>query len=236
MKPRKFTYCRPDTIEEALALLAEHGDQACVLAGGQSLMPMFNLRLVDAPIVVDMGGLAALASIREVDGELEIGAAVTQARLLAHPGLATAVPLLARALPFVGHVQTRSRGTVCGSLAHADPSAELPLCLATLGGAVVLRSTRGERVLAAADFQTGALTTVRAPDELVVAARFPHGRAGQGVGFAEVARRHGDFAIVGLAAVARAGTLRLGVGGVAHRPAVRQRNRLKTADLAHALH
>ncbi|MBI3516913.1 MAG: FAD binding domain-containing protein, partial [Proteobacteria bacterium] len=147
MKPRKFTYCRPDTVDEALALLAEHGDQACVLAGGQSLIPMFNLRLVDAAVVIDIGRIAALASIREVDGALEVGAAVTQARLLEHPGLMTTVPLLARAMPHIGHVQTRSRGTVCGSLAHADPSAELPLCLATLGGSVMLRSARGERVL-----------------------------------------------------------------------------------------
>jgi len=235
MKPRKFGYCRPDTVDEALALLAEHGDQACVLAGGQSLVPMLNLRLVDSAVVVDISRITALAAIREIDGQLEIGAAVTQARLLAHPGLARAVPLLARALPFVGHVQTRSRGTVCGSLAHADPSAELPLCLATLGGTVVLRSTRGERVLAAADFQTGALTTARAADELVVAARFPLARAGQGVAFTEVARRHGDFAIVALAAIAHRGALRLGVGGVADRPTVREWTGLAPADLPDAL-
>jgi len=235
MKPRKFGYCRPDTLDEALALLAEHGDQACVLAGGQSLVPMLNLRLVDSALVIDISRIAALASIRETDDHLEIGAATTQARLLAHPGLERAVPLLARALPFVGHVQTRSRGTVCGSLAHADPSAELPLCLATLGGSVVLRSTRGERVLAAADFQTGALTTARAPDELVVAARFPTARAGQGIAFAEVARRHGDFAIVALAAVADQGALRLGVGGVADRPTVRAWTGLASADLPDVL-
>ena len=235
MKPRQFTYCRPDTVEEALALLAEHGEAACVLAGGQSLLPLFNFRLVDQPIVVDIGRIAALGSIREVDDQLEIGAAVTQARLLAHPNLARRAPLLARALPFVGHVQTRSRGTVCGSLAHADPSAELPLCLATLGGSVVLRSTRGERVLDAAAFQAGALTTARAPDELIVAARFPLGRAGEGVAFAEVARRHGDFAIVGLAAVAGDGRLRLGVGGVADRPTVREWPDIGPSDLPDAL-
>jgi 2-furoyl-CoA dehydrogenase FAD binding subunit len=235
VKPRKFAYCRPDTLEEALALLAEHGDQACVLAGGQSLVPMLNLRLVDAPVLIDIARIDALATIREVDGALEIGAAVTQAALLDHPGLAKAAPLLARALPCVGHVQTRSRGTVCGSLAHADPSAELPLCLATLGGSVVLRSARGARVLDAAAFQTGALTTARAPDELVVAARFPRGAAGQRTAFVEVARRHGDFAIVGLAAVAYNGTVRLGVGGVADRPTVRGWQGLARADLPDAL-
>lgn len=221
MKPRKFAYCRPDTVDEALALLAEHGDDAVVLAGGQSLMPMLNLRLVDAPVIVDIGRLSDLGFIRAADGWLEIGATVTQARLLAHAQLTEQAPLLRRALPFVGHVQTRSRGTVCGSLAHADPASELPLCLATLGGQVVLRSTRGERVLPAADFQTGLLTTARAADELIVAARFPLAKAGQGAAFTEVARRHGDFAIVSLAAVAHGGALTLGVGGVADRPTVR---------------
>jgi 2-furoyl-CoA dehydrogenase FAD binding subunit len=235
MKPKKFAYCRPDTLDEALALLAQHGDEARVLAGGQSLMPMLNLRLVDAAVIVDISRLAALEFIRVADGALEIGAAVTQARLLGHEELARQVPLLARALPFVGHVQTRSRGTVCGSLAHADPSSELPLSLATLGGRVVLRSTRGERVLDAAAFQTGLLSTARAPDELIVAARFPLGRAGAGVAFDEVARRHGDFAIVSLAALAFDDRLRLGVGGVADRPQVREWRGLGAAELPDAL-
>ena len=221
MKPRKFTYCRPDTVDEALAVLAQHGDDAVVLAGGQSLMPMMNLRLVDAPVILDIGRLPELQFIRSAGDWLEIGAAVTQARLLTHPQLDEQVPLLRRALPFVGHVQTRSRGTVCGSLAHADPSSEIPLCLATLGGQVVLRSARGERVLDAAEFQTGLLSTARASDELIVAARFPLRRAGQGVAFTEVARRHGDFAIVSLAAVVQDGRVALGVGGVADRPTVR---------------
>ncbi|MBV8167578.1 MAG: FAD binding domain-containing protein [Alphaproteobacteria bacterium] len=220
MKPRKFTYCRPDTVEEALSVLAQHGDDAVVLAGGQSLMPMLNLRLVDAPVILDIGRLQELQFIHAAGDWLEIGAAVTQAKLLAHPQLDDQVPLLRRALPFVGHVQTRSRGTVCGSLAHADPSSEIPLCLATLGGQVVLRSARGERVLDAADFQTGLLSTARASDELIVAARFPLRRAGQGVAFTEVARRHGDFAIVSLAAVVQDGRVALGVGGVADRPTV----------------
>lgn len=229
MKPRKFTYCRPDTLDEALALLVEHRDDAVVLAGGQSLMPMLNLRLVDAPVIVDIGRLPDLGFIRAAGDWLEIGATVTQARLLAHPSLAEQVPLLARALPFVGHVQTRSRGTVCGSLAHADPASELPLCLATLGGQVVLRSARGERVLAAAEFQTGLLSTARASDELIVAARFPLAKAGQGAAFNEVARRHGDFAIVSLAAVVDGAGVTLGVGGVADRPTVRAWSRAPAA-------
>jgi len=222
VKPAAFDYYRPDTVAEALDLLAELGEDARVIAGGQSLMALLNLRLAAPKALIDIARLEALDYCREAGGHLEVGAAFTQARLLAHPGLADAVPLLALALPHVGHFQTRNRGTVCGSLAHGDPSSELPLCLAALEGEVVLRSRRGERVLKAAEFQTGLLATAREPDELVVAARYPLKRPGAGYAFGEVARRHGDFAIVSLAAVARGGTLRLGVGGVADRPAARE--------------
>jgi len=222
MKPVSFDYYRPDTVAEALDLLAELGEDARVIAGGQSLMALLNLRLAEPRALIDIAHLSELSYCRDTDTHMEIGAAVTQAQLLAQPGLAEAVPLLAQALPHVGHFQTRNRGTVCGSLAHGDPSSELPLCLATLEGEVVLRSKRGERVLKAADFQVGLLATAREPDELVVAARYPLKRSGAGYAFAEVARRHGDFAIVSLAAVAENGTLRLGVGGVADRPMARQ--------------
>lgn len=221
MKPGKFDYYRPDTVEEALAVLGEHGDDAYVVAGGQSLMAMLNFRLAMPLALVDIARLDALSQIRETEGYIEAGAAVTQAALLDHPGLEDTAPLLARAMPWIGHFQTRNRGTVCGSLAHADPSSELPLCLATLDGEIVLRSARGERTLPAAEFQTGMLSTDRQPDELIVAARFPTRRPGAGYAFTEVARRHGDFAIVGLAATAHDGALRLGVAGVADRPAVR---------------
>ncbi|HUT47768.1 MAG TPA: FAD binding domain-containing protein [Alphaproteobacteria bacterium] len=222
MKPASFDYFRPDTAAEALALLAEHGEEARVIAGGQSLMALLNLRLAAPRALVDIARLDDLDYCRQSGGFLEVGAACTQARLLEHRDLAQLVPLLAQALPHVGHFQTRNRGTVCGSLAHGDPSSELPLCLATLEGEVVLRSVRGERVLKAAEFQTGLLATAREPDELVVAARYPLKRPGAGYAFAEVARRHGDFAIVSLAAVAHDGMLRLGVGGVADRPTARE--------------
>jgi 2-furoyl-CoA dehydrogenase FAD binding subunit len=221
MKPRPFDYVRPDTVEEALALLAEHGEDARILAGGQSLLPMLNLRLIDAGTLIDISRIAALDAISETSGKIEIGAAVTQNRLLAWPQLAEKLPLLAAALPFVGHFQTRNKGTVCGSVAHADPSSEIPLALAVGGGEVVLRSTRGERVLAADAFQVDMLSTARAADELIVAVRFP-ASTGPGVAFREVARRHGDFAIIAVAAmVARDGMVRLGVGGMVGRPAVR---------------
>ena len=221
MKPRPFDYARPDSIEEALALLSEHGDEARVLAGGQTLIAMLNLRVVEPAILVDITRIAELDLIREIDGRIEVGAAVTQNRLLAWSALPRTLPLLAAALPFVGHFQTRNKGTVCGSIAHADPASEIPLALALLDGEVVLRSRRGTRVLAAGDFQQGMLTTAREPDELITGVRFPVVRGG--VAFREVARRHGDFAIVAVAALADGGNgIRLGVAGMAERPAVRR--------------
>jgi 2-furoyl-CoA dehydrogenase FAD binding subunit len=221
VKPRPFDYVRPDTVEQAIALLAEYGDDARILAGGQSLLPMLNLRLIDAAVLIDIGRVAELDTIRDLGNRIEIGAAVTQNKLLAWPQLAQKLPLLAKALPFVGHFQTRNKGTVCGSVAHADPSSEIPLALAVAGGAVVLRSRRGERVLAAEAFQQDMLTTARAPDELVAAVQFPV-IEGKGTAFNEVARRHGDFAIIAVAAIAdQRGAIQLGVGGMAGRPMVR---------------
>ena len=219
MKPRPFDYACPDTIDEALALLAEYGDEARVLAGGQSLMAMLNLRLADPAVLIDITRIAELDAIRDAGGAIEVGAAVTQNKLLAWPELKTKLPLLAAALPFVGHFQTRNKGTVCGSIAHADPSSEIPLSLATLEGEVVLRGKRDERVVKAKDFQLDMMTTAREGDELIVAVRFPvHG---SGVAFREVARRHGDFAMVAIAAfVEDKGSIRLGVGGVAATPVV----------------
>jgi 2-furoyl-CoA dehydrogenase FAD binding subunit len=153
---------------------------------------------------------------------IEIGAAVTQNKLLAWPQLAEKLPLVAATLPHVGHFQTRNKGTVCGSIAHADPSSELPLALAVLGGEIVLKSPRGERVLAAKDFQKDMLTTARAGDELVTAVRFPVAN-GPGVAFREVARRHGDFAIIAVAAVVEdKNIVQLGVGGMAGKPMLRR--------------
>ena len=241
MKPRPFDYIRPDTVEEAVTLLAEYGDDARILAGGQSLVPMLNLRLVEADALIDVSRVAALDIIREVDdkklGEtIEIGAAVTQNKLLAWPQLSEKLPLVAAALPHVGHFQTRNKGTVCGSIAHADPSSEIPLTLALVGGEVVLTSQGGTRVLAAKDFQKDMLTTARAADELVAAVRFPIVKGGgieRGFAFREVARRHGDFAIIAVAAMMEnKSTVRLGVGGMVGRPMVR---RMATDDAAHAI-
>ncbi len=219
MKPAPFTYMRPDSLDEAVETLAEHGADARLLAGGQSLMAMLNFRLVAPGVLVDISRMPEMGGIGLENGKIEVGASVTQNALLDWPELEAQAPFLARALPWVGHFQTRNRGTVCGSLAHADPSSELPLALALLEGEVVLRSASGTRVLKADDFQTGMLQTARAEDEIITAARFPAGVGARGAAFREVARRHGDFAIVAVGVVVKAdGTLRLGVGGVADRP------------------
>ncbi|MGB6662668.1 MAG: FAD binding domain-containing protein [Xanthobacteraceae bacterium] len=224
MKPRPFDYAQPDTAAEAIALIAEYGDEARVLAGGQSLLPMLNLRLIDPVMLIDISRIEELDVIRDLGDRIEIGAAVTQNKLMAWPQLKQKLPLVAAALPYVGHFQTRNRGTVCGSIAHADPSSELPLALAVSGGEVVLRSARGSRILPASEFQQDMLTTAREADELVAAVRFPV-TAGQGVGFHEVARRHGDFAIIAVAAaVENNKAIRIGVGGMAGRPMVRSIN------------
>ena len=222
MKPAPFDYLRADDEDEALEALAEAGDDARLLAGGQTLMPMLNMRLVEPAILIDISRLTGRREIDDDGSVIEVGAAVTQAELETWPPLARRAPLLAQALPLLGHVQTRSRGTVCGSIAFADPSAELPLCLATLGGEVVLRSRAGTRTLPVHEFQTGMLSTACREDEMVAAVRFPAAEPGAGHAFTEFARRHGDFAIVAVAAIARANGIRIGVGGVAEQPVVQE--------------
>jgi 2-furoyl-CoA dehydrogenase FAD binding subunit len=235
MKPASFDYLRPETPEEAILALAELGGDARVLAGGQSLMALLNMRLVRPKLVIDIGGLEAWSECRVVDGVLVVGAAVTQAALEARADLRREAPLLALALPWVGHWQTRNRGTVCGSIAHADPSAELPLCLIALGGEVVLRAKSGRRIMRAEEFLVGTLSTARRDDELIEAARFPLHRAGTGAAFREVAQRQGDFALVACAALATAQGIRLAVGGVAARPMVRDWPSLEGTALDDAL-
>jgi 2-furoyl-CoA dehydrogenase FAD binding subunit len=196
---------------------------------------MMNFRLIEAQVLIDVSDLAPLAYIRESSGEIEVGASTTQAQFMAWPKLAERAPLLNAAMPHVGHYQTRSRGTVCGSIAHSDPSSELPLCLATLGGSVVMTSSRGTRVLSCSDFQTGMLTTARLPDELITAVRFPTRKPGAGYAFAEMAQRHGDFAVCAVAAMVSGKTTRLGVGGVAEMPTVREWSGLDESGIDDAL-
>jgi 2-furoyl-CoA dehydrogenase FAD binding subunit len=235
MKPAAFDYQRIASADEACAVLARMGDEARILAGGQSLMAVLNMRLAQPSLLIDISRSAELATMRVQDGALQVGAAVTQAALEARPSLGAELPLLALAFPHISHFPIRNRGTVCGSLAHADPSAELPLVLLALNGEVVLRSTRGTRRLPAARFFTGLLSTARAPDELLQAACFPLAQPGQGFGFEEFSVRHGDFAVCAVAAVADDQRLRIAVGGVADRPVARNFPLLQGDALADAL-
>ncbi|HET8790092.1 MAG TPA: FAD binding domain-containing protein [Modicisalibacter sp.] len=226
MKPAAFDYARPTTRREACDLLFDAGDDARIIAGGQSLMAVLNMRLAEPRLLIDISAIDDLRKIERRDGYLAVGAGVTQAELLEHSTLADEVPLLAQAMPWIGHVQTRNRGTVCGSIAHADPSAELPLCLLTLGGEVVLETRKGKsRRVAAGEFFQGVLTTARRPDELITEVRFPLKRPDRDYRFQEIAMRHGDFAIVALAAVIADEAVELGVGGVADRPVMRTLSR-----------
>jgi 2-furoyl-CoA dehydrogenase FAD binding subunit len=232
MKPQAFDYARPDTAEEAVNLLSDAGEDARILAGGQSLMAVLNLRLAQPSVLIDISRVPDLNYVRTADGKLAIGAAATQGSVEWRPGLAQEVPLLAQAFPHISHFQIRNRGTVCGSVAHADPSAELPLALLALQGEVVLRSRRGRRTLPAEDFFQGMLMTARAPDELVEEVRYPLAARGQGHAFDEFSGRHGDFAVCAVAAVADAGGIRLAVGGVSDRPRMKRWDRKAVASSA----
>lgn len=225
MKPVAFEYCRPGTIDETVGLLEEFGADATLLAGGMSLGAMLNMRLVRPAAVIDIKRIAGLDGVT-INGEVRTGATLRQAVALAAQELMRAVPLLALALPHVGHFQTRNRGTLGGSVSHADPSSEIPLALVTLGGSVELHSRRGTRRVAAREFFLDILTTLRQPDELLTALLWPKAKPGAGYAFAEIAQRHGDFAIVACAAEAvlkadgSLASLAFGLGGVESRPLV----------------
>jgi len=214
VKPARFDYAAPATVDETLGLL---DDDATVLAGGQSLVPLLNLRLAQPALVVDIGGVAELDYIRAEDGALRIGATTRQAALERSQLARDDWPLLHKAVRLVGHPQIRTRGTVGGSVAHADPAAELPVALTALGARFHLASRRGVRSLGAAELFLGPLYTSREPDELLVEIEVPAQPDGSASGFAEHARTHGDFATAGAAAVVapgRAGIALLGAAPV----------------------
>ena len=199
MKPAPFEYFDPRSVDEVVARLGQHGDDAKILAGGQSLMPMLALRLARPAVVVDINRVAGLDTLADAGGVLRVGALVRQRAL--ERWAARRVPLLAAALRLVGHVAIRTRGTVAGSVSHADPASELPALFLLLDGVAVARSATGERGVAARELYLGPLTTSLRSDEVVVETRWTLPPAGAGWGFHEVARRHGDFALVGAATV-----------------------------------
>ena len=235
MKPPTFDYVRIEALEEATNLLAKYGEDARILAGGQTLMAMLNMRLAQPKVLLDVSRTASLDYARVQDGTLAIGAAATQRSVEWRASLASEVPLLKLAIPHISHFQVRSRGTVCGSIAHADPSAELPLCLAALDGEVVLRSRKGRRVVKGEQFFQGMLLTARRPDEFIEEVRYPLAATDAHYAFDEFSMRYGDFAIVAVACVVTPKEIRFAVGGVADRPRVGRWPRLEGTALEGAL-
>lgn len=201
MKPAPFEYQDPETLEETIALLAEHGDDAKVLAGGQSLIPLLNFRLARPEVLVDINRIEPLAGIDERPEGLRIGAATRQSALERSSQVAAQQPLLSEVIRYVAHAQIRNRGTVGGSIAHADPAAELPVAMTALDASIIASSGRGERRIAAEEFFVSHLTTVLEDDEVLIAVDVPHAPAGTRVAFEEFARRHGDYALGGAAVV-----------------------------------
>jgi carbon-monoxide dehydrogenase medium subunit len=201
LKPARFRYCRPETIEEAIDVLREHGEEGRVLAGGQSLIPLMNMRLARPSVIVDVGGLSGLDGV-STNGEIRIGALARQWAVRNDPNVDAQLPILTEALR-PGHVGVQMRGTVCGMVAHADPAAEVPGILRLLDGEVVARGPNGERAIPAAEFFVGPFTTTLDPAEIVTEIRLAAIGGRSGWAFAEVARRHGDFAVVGTGAIVR---------------------------------
>jgi CO/xanthine dehydrogenase FAD-binding subunit len=201
MKPAKFDYHDPTTIDEALGLMAEFGDQARPLAGGQSLVPLMNFRLVRPAHLIDLNGIDELSYLSADDGALRIGATTRQRELERSAAIASRWPLLRDAAAFIGHIQIRNRGTVGGSLAHAFPSAELPVAMVTLGASMLLRAKATRRSVRAEDFFLSTMTTALQSEELLTEMNVPELPANTGWSYQEVSRRHGDFALAGAASL-----------------------------------
>jgi carbon-monoxide dehydrogenase medium subunit len=236
MKAAAFSYARASSVGNALELLARHGDKAKVLSGGQSLMPAMNLRLISPELLIDIGGIAELGGITLTGDVLRIGALTRHVDLARSPEIAAYAPLLSEAIGHVAHPAIRNRGTLGGSLAHADPASELPACMLALDATIIVSGPDGERRIAARDFFTGIYETALSAQELLIAVELPVARKSATHFFCEFARRHGDYAIVGLAAQAMVkdggfADLRLAFFAVGDRP-VLARAAAKLIDVA----
>jgi aerobic carbon-monoxide dehydrogenase medium subunit len=223
VKPAPFAYVKAKSVEHAIELLARPDGEARLLAGGQSLMATLNMRLSAPKLLVDLNGVGALSGISVKDGQVIIGALTRHAEAERSADIARHAPLIARAMPHIGHVAIRNRGTLGGSIAFADPAAELPACLLALGGEVEIAGAKGKRVVKADDFFRGLFETALGPQDVLTAIRVPAATKDTRIGFAEFARRHGDYAMVGLAAGAKASgknlaDLRLAYFGVGATP------------------
>jgi len=220
MKAPRFAYARPASVAEALALLDKHKDDARVLAGGQSLVPMLNFRVAAPKVLVDINRINALSGIKVTKTYVRIGALVRHVELERSTDVAKHLPLVAAAVPHIAHPAIRNRGTFGGSCALADPAAELPACALALGATFVIAGRKGERRVAAEDFFKGLYATALKPGELLVAAEFPLPGPGDRSAFGELARRHGDYAMVGVAAHGSKKELRAAFFGVGDRPEI----------------
>jgi len=223
VKPARFAYVRAASVDDAIALLGTHGDGARLLAGGQSLVATLNMRLSAPDLLIDINGIAGLSDIRLNGNTVEIGALARHAQVERSEVVARHAPLIAQAMPFIAHPAIRNRGTVGGSIALADPAAELPACVLALGGILQIAGPDGRRSVAADDFFTGLFETALGPQDMLTGVHLPAASPDRRYGFAELARRHGDYAIAGLAAAARVQhdvwhDVRLTFFGVADRP------------------
>lgn len=223
MKPSRFAYHAPRSVDECLALLAEHGEDAKLLAGGQSLVPLMNLRLAAPEVVIDLNRVEGLEGVREEDGRLVVGAMTRHRELASSELVRRACPLLADAAALIGYPPIRNRGTIGGSLSHADPASELPCVAVALDAEIVAAHAGGRRTIAAGDFFVSHFTTALEPTELVVEVRFPRRADGSAWRFLEFARKRGDFALASVAVElsfdgTRVGRARIGVGGVGEHP------------------
>ena len=205
MKPSSFRYCAPETVEEALDVLEEHGDEAKALAGGQSLVPLLNLRVIRPAVLVDLNGIESLAHVTQERATVRIGATARQRAVELDGALGERLPLLREALGLVAHIPIRTRGTLGGSVVHADPAAEIPAVTVALGASMHVASREGTRTIPASDFYLGPFLTSLSPTEILLAVDFPPPPAGAGWAFVEVARVHGAFALAGVAALLHAG-------------------------------
>jgi len=224
MKAPRFAYARPASVAQALALLAEHKDEARVLAGGQSLVPMMNFRVAAPKVLVDINRIAGLSGIKITKDHIRIGALTRHVELERSVDIARHLPLVAQAMPHIAHPAIRNRGTFGGSCALADPAAELPACAIALGVTFVVAGKKGERRIPAQDFFRGLYATALKTGEILVAAEFPRGKPGYASAFGELARRHGDYAMVGVAAHGstqggKFSDMRVAFFGVGDRPA-----------------
>src|SRR6195256_2364594 len=218
MKAPRFAYARPASVAEALALLEKHKDEARVLAGGQSLVPMLNFRVAAPKVLVDINRIAALAGIKVTRNHVRIGALTRHVEIERSADIARHLPLIASAMPHIAHPAIRSRGTFGGSCALADPAAELPACAIALGATFVVAAKKSERRIAAEDFFRGLYATALKAGELLVAAEFPLPKPGYASAFGELARRHGDYAMAGIAAHGSKQGVRVAFFGVGDRP------------------